>query len=167
VTCFTASSLNSSVYLLFAIWINNSLYVIDRSLSTKITESGVSSVWGSFQFEVMVQHALYGERILQNSKRELFQLSSVIAISHHEKYNGSGYPYGLSGLDIPIEGRIVAIADVFDALGCERSYKKAWSLENILDYFKEQKGIHFDPHLVELFFKNIDEFIKIRESYVD
>lgn len=117
------------------------------------------------EFGVMRKHSLYGEKILQNSKRELFRVSSIIASTHHEKYDGSGYPQGLVGKDIPIEGRIVAITDVFDALSHERSYKPAWTMEKIISYFEAQQGIHFDPELIGLFFANLEEFLSIKEQF--
>lgn len=119
----------------------------------------------SEEFEHMREHAQYGYDMLKNSKREIFQTASIIALSHHEKYDGSGYPFGLSGEDIHLYGRIVAIADVFDALGSDRCYKKAWSDEKVLEFFKNQKGKHFDPQLVDLFFENLDEFMDIRSRY--
>ena len=79
--------------------------------------------------------------------------------------DGSGYPRGLNGENIHIFGRITAIADVFDALGSDRVYKKAWSLDEILNFFEEQKGKHFQPELVQLFMTNLDKFLEIRDSY--
>ncbi len=119
------------------------------------------------EFDVMKKHSQYGEKILQNSKRELFRVSSIIAATHHEKYDGSGYPQGLKAKDIPIEGRIVAVTDVFDALAHERSYKPAWPMDKIISYFENQQGIHFDPELVWLFFNNIEEFLGIKEKFRD
>ena len=81
--------------------------------------------------------------------------------------DGSGYPAGLKGAQIPLEARIVAVADVFDALGCDRAYKKAWSTPEILDYFREQRGRHFDPDLTDSFISIIDEIETIRRSIPD
>lgn len=119
------------------------------------------------EFETMKTHALIGKEILGHSKRKIIQTASIIAGEHHEKYDGSGYPNGIVGEDIHIYGRITAIADVFDALGSDRCYKKAWELEDILAFFKEQRGRHFDPVLIDLFFENLDEFLKIRDALKD
>ena len=119
------------------------------------------------EFEVMKTHAMIGYEMLQHSKRPILKASAEVALTHHEKYDGSGYPRGLQGENIPIFGRITTIADVFDALGHDRCYKKAWELEQILELFKEQSGTHFDPKLVELFFKNLTLFLEIRDRYND
>ena len=94
-------------------------------------------------------------------------MARVVALTHHEKFDGSGYPKGLSGEDIPIEGRIVALADVFDALTTKRPYKSAWPVEKALDFIIDQKGRHFDPQLVELFIQEINTILAIREKWQD
>ncbi len=119
------------------------------------------------EFEIMKGHAELGHEMIMNSDRPLFQTASIVAYEHHEKYNGKGYPRGLSGDDIHIYGRITAIADVFDALGSERVYKKAWNDENIFKLFKEERGEHFDPKLIDLFFDNLDKILEVRESFKD
>jgi PAS domain S-box-containing protein len=116
---------------------------------------------------VMRSHSAIGHTVLSGSDRPLLNAASIIAHEHHEKYNGSGYPSGLIGENIHIYARIVAIADVFDALGSDRVYKKAWSLDKIITLFKEEKGKHFDPRLVELFLDNLEEFLVIRDRYKD
>jgi PAS domain S-box-containing protein len=116
------------------------------------------------EFEVMKNHTLLGYNILKESEGEIFQAAAIIAKEHHEKYDGTGYPFGLKANEIHIYGRITAIADVFDALGHERIYKKAWELEKILDLFQKEKGKHFDPCLIELFLENLDKFLEIKES---
>lgn len=88
-------------------------------------------------------------------------------MNHHEKWNGKGYPKGLQGEDIPLEGRITALADVFDALGSDRCYKQAWPLENILDLIRQERGQHFDPELVDLMLAHLDDFLVIRDKYRD
>jgi response regulator RpfG family c-di-GMP phosphodiesterase len=105
--------------------------------------------------------------MLKNSTKEIIRTASIIAYHHHEKYNGKGYPNGLKGEEIHIYGRITAIADVFDALGTMRVYKPAWEMDEILEYFKSQRGEHFDPYLLDIFFENIDEFLAIRDSFKD
>ncbi|MCK9337498.1 MAG: PAS domain S-box protein [Arcobacteraceae bacterium] len=119
------------------------------------------------EFEVMKNHAVIGYNMLNGSDRKLLKISATIAYEHHEKYDGSGYPRGLKGEEIHIFGRITAIADVFDALGSDRCYKQAWDLEKILNLFKEERGRHFDPVLVDLLFENLEQFLKIRDTYVD
>lgn len=119
------------------------------------------------EWEIMKTHAQIGYDILKNSKREILQAAAIVSHTHHEKWDGSGYPDGTKGEDIHIFGRITAIADVFDALGSERVYKKAWALEKILELFNEEKGKHFDPKLIDVFMNNLDDFLEIREKYKD
>jgi len=117
--------------------------------------------------EIMETHAELGYGMIKNSERPLLKAASIVAYEHHEKYNGTGYPRGIKGEDIHIYGRITAIADVFDALGSDRVYKKAWDDERIFKLFKEERGEHFDPNLVDLFFENLDSFLEIREEFKD
>jgi len=117
------------------------------------------------EFAIMKTHAQLGYNMLKGSNRTILKSASIVAHEHHEKYNGRGYPRGLKGEDIHIFGRITAIADVFDALGSERSYKKAWPDKKILQLFKDERGEHFDPKLIDLFIKNKKQFYKIRDMY--
>ena len=94
-------------------------------------------------------------------------MSRIIALTHHEKWDGSGYPDGMAGEEIPLEGRIVAVADVFDALTSERPYKHAWSVEKAMQYIDNESGRHFDPLLVQLFHEVLDDAIDIKEKYAD
>lgn len=119
------------------------------------------------EFEIVKKHSQMGHDILKHSKRKIIETATIIANEHHEKYDGTGYPKGLSGEDIHIYGRITAITDVFDALGNDRVYKKAWPLTDILAYFRNQRGKHFDPFLVDLFLDNLEEFLLIKEKYSD
>lgn len=119
------------------------------------------------EFEIMKTHAQLGYDMLKYSSKPILKAASIVAYYHHEKYDGSGYPRGLKGEDIHIYGRITAIADVFDALGSDRVYKKAWEDERIFELFKEQKGKHFDPKLIDIFFENLDEIYKIRNMFKD
>lgn len=119
------------------------------------------------EFEIIKSHGMIGYEILKNSNRKIMQAGAIIALQHHEKYNGEGYPHGLKGDRIHIYGRITAIADVFDALGSDRVYKKAWPLEQILAYFEKEKNNHFDPNLVNIFLSNLDEFLEIRKELND
>ncbi|MGL4207133.1 MAG: HD domain-containing phosphohydrolase [Aeromonadaceae bacterium] len=119
------------------------------------------------EWEIMKTHAQIGYDMLSGSNIELFQVASKIALNHHEKWNGSGYPQGLKGEQIPLEGRITALVDVFDALGSDRCYKRAWPLEKILALIQEERGQHFDPELVDLMLNNLDGFLAIRDTYKD
>ncbi len=119
------------------------------------------------EWEIMKTHAQIGYDILKTSKREILKSAAIVSYTHHEKWDGSGYPLGLKGEDIHIFGRITAVADVFDALGSDRVYKKAWSLDRILELFKEEKGKHFDPNLIDVFLENLDEFLEIKDKYKD
>lgn len=119
------------------------------------------------EYALMQEHSTLGYEMLCGSSRPIIQAAAIIAHQHHEKYDGTGYPNRLAGEDIHIYGRITALADVFDALGSDRVYKKAWPLEKVLDFIHEQQGKHFDPRLVELFFEELDEFLAIRDRYRD
>lgn len=117
------------------------------------------------EFETVKEHAAIGHQILNGSERALTKEAARIALTHHEKWDGSGYPQGLSGTEIPLSGRIAAVADVFDALACKRVYKDPWDTESILDFIRGQSGKHFDPDLVDLLFEHLDEFLEIKRQY--
>ncbi|WP_373034854.1 HD domain-containing phosphohydrolase [Sulfurimonas sp.] len=117
------------------------------------------------EMQIMKNHTTFGWEIFNKSKHQLLQAAALISHEHHEKWNGSGYPNSLRGEDIHIFGRITAIADVFDALSNDRVYKKAWSIEETLDFIKSQRGLAFEPKLVDLLFENIDEILKIKNKY--
>lgn len=117
------------------------------------------------EWAIMKKHTVYGAEIIKNDDSKLMQTSKEIAMTHHEKWDGTGYPVGLKGNDIPISGRIVAVADVFDALTTIRPYKTAWSTNDAIKYINDQSGIHFDPDVVCAFNEVINEFIKIKKSY--
>ncbi|MGM0534409.1 MAG: HD domain-containing phosphohydrolase, partial [Campylobacterota bacterium] len=119
------------------------------------------------EWKTMQTHAKLGYNMLKHSKRKLLQTAAIVAHEHHERWEGGGYPRNLRGEDIHIYGRITAVADVFDALGSDRCYKKAWSLDKILDLFRQERGKQFDPVLIDLFLENIDTFIQIRNRYRD
>lgn len=112
---------------------------------------------------MMDTHAEIGYKILANSTVPLFQLAANIALTHHEKFDGTGYPYQTSGKNITIAGRIVALIDFFDALTMDRCYRKAFSDEVAIAMVIEQKGKHFDPDIVDVFLANIDDFIALRQ----
>ncbi|WP_229860075.1 HD-GYP domain-containing protein [Candidatus Sulfurimonas baltica] len=117
--------------------------------------------------KIMDSHAKLGYEMLKHSDKQLLKIAATVAHEHHEKYDGTGYPNGLKGEEITIYGRITALADVFDALGSDRVYKKAWDDESIFKMFKEQSGKHFDPNLVDIFFNNLDEFLEVRDKFID
>lgn len=117
------------------------------------------------EFLVMQQHARNGYEILADSQSPILQAAAVISLSHHEKYDGSGYPQGLAGEDIPLPGRIIAIADVFDALTSARPYKPAWPLDKAADFLRAGAGTHFDPPSVDAFFQAWDEVLEIHQKY--
>jgi response regulator RpfG family c-di-GMP phosphodiesterase len=117
--------------------------------------------------EIMNTHAQLGYEMIKTSTRPLLKIAAIVAYEHHERWDGKGYPQGLKEEEINIYGRITAIADVFDALGSSRCYKKAWEDERIFNLFKEERGKHFDPKLVDIFFENLEEFLEIRDTLQD
>jgi putative two-component system response regulator len=119
------------------------------------------------EWRVMQGHAAIGAEIIGEHVGGMLALARNIALTHHEKWDGSGYPNGLAGATIPLEGRIVAIADVFDALTSRRPYKAAWSEDEALDYLVKQKGQHFDPALVDLFIAQMPAIRTIRERWAE
>lgn len=119
------------------------------------------------ELSVMRRHAEIGYQILADSPSRYLQMGAVIALGHHEKFNGSGYPNGLSGEAIPLPARIVAVGDVFDALTTVRPYKQAWPMQKALDYLKSEMGGHFDPDCVRAFLVRLDEVAQIMKEYGD
>ena len=117
--------------------------------------------------EIMKRHTTIGYDILKDSASRVVQLGASIALSHHEKFDGSGYPKQLSGREIPLEGRIVAVADVFDAITSSRPYKKAWPLEQAMGLLREGRTRHFDPDCVDVFLNNIDKALAIRDEFAE
>jgi putative two-component system response regulator len=116
------------------------------------------------EYEEMKRHTIYGSQMLINAESRLLRLAAKIAISHHERFDGTGYPYGLKGEAIPIEARIVSVADVFDALTSERVYKPGWTLENAKSYIKGESGKFFDPAVVDKLFSCFDEIVAARDE---
>ena len=119
------------------------------------------------EFGIMKDHSRLGYEMLKGSNRSILKTSAIVAYEHHERWDGRGYPRGLEQNDIHIYGRITSICDVFDALGSNRCYKKAWELDKILTLFKEERGKQFDPNLIDLFLENLDKFLVIRDKYID
>lgn len=116
------------------------------------------------EYEVMKKHAEYGWGIFKNSKREMMTAAGIIAHEHHEKWDGTGYPQGLKGDGIHIYGRIVALADVIDALISRRCYKEPWAFEDVIELIKSESGKHFDPKVVDAFLESIPEYMEILEQ---
>ena len=114
---------------------------------------------------VMENHPRIGHEMLRHSQRKILIAAGTIAFEHHEKWDGTGYPSGLKGEEIHIFGRIIALADVFDALFSERVYKDAWPIEKIVDLMKEERGQHFEPALVDIFLDNVESFVAIYNQY--
>lgn len=119
------------------------------------------------EWEIMKAHTTIGAGILSGGNSKLVELAERIALTHHEKWDGTGYPNKLKGENIPICGRISALTDVFDALTSDRPYKKSWPLEKAIDHIINEKGKHFDPGLVEVFQRVLPELIAIKEKFVD
>lgn len=117
------------------------------------------------EWEIMKTHTSVGYDMLKDSKLEVLRMGAMVAVQHQEKFDGTGYPSGLKGDQIHIYSRITTVADVFDALGSERSYKPAWAVAEIIAYFQDGRGTHFDPDLVDLLLGNMDEFLAIRAEF--
>jgi two-component system response regulator RpfG len=119
------------------------------------------------EWEVMQSHTTIGYGILANSQSKYMQMGAVIALYHHERYDGQGYPNGLRGADIPLIARIVTVADVYDALVSVRPYKDAWPVEKAVDYIKEHAGTQLDPDCVAAFCKRVSDITQIQTEYAD
>ena len=116
------------------------------------------------EFDIIKTHTTIGAKILSKSKADIIRCAQQIAVSHHERWDGSGYPQGIAGTHIPLTGRIVALADTFDALTSRRPYKEPYPLELALDIMRQSRGTQFDPDLLDLFLENIDGIVSIREA---
>jgi len=119
------------------------------------------------EWNLMRQHPEFGANIIGEHDSGLLKMALIVARTHHEKWNGKGYPNGLAGEEIPLVGRIVAVADVFDALTTERPYKDAWPVEKAVNLIKEEAGEHFDPALVQAFVDSLPEILAIKEKYAE
>jgi len=119
------------------------------------------------EYQQMQQHPLIGAEIIGDCDSDLLRMAKVVALYHHEKWDGSGYPHGLVGEAIPLEARIVAVSDVFDALTSARPYKAAWGIEDTLQYMRAQKGLHFEPRLVDLLEQHLPEILAIRQRWAE
>lgn len=119
------------------------------------------------ELRIMRTHARIGYEILKDSPSKYLQMGAVIALGHHERYDGTGYPSRLRGYEIPLEARIVAVADVFDALTSDRPYKKAWSIQDALNYLTAERGKHFDPDCIDAFLAQFDKILSIRQRFLD
>jgi putative two-component system response regulator len=119
------------------------------------------------ELEMMRLHTIIGSNILADSKAKVLQCAQQIAMYHHEKWNGQGYPNGIKGDDIPFPARIVTLADTFDALVSKRPYKEAFSVETACEIIKNEREQHFDPEVVDSFFENLEEILNIRNEISD
>jgi two-component system, response regulator RpfG len=119
------------------------------------------------ELNVMRTHARIGYEILKDSPSKYLQLGAVIALGHHERYDGTGYPSRLRGYEIPLEARIVAVADVFDALTSVRPYKKAWSIQEALNYLSSERSKHFDPDCIDAFHAQFEKILRVRQKFLD
>ncbi|MYM39688.1 HD-GYP domain-containing protein [Duganella qianjiadongensis] len=117
------------------------------------------------EWVLMKRHTEIGAQILQSGNGEIFAMARDVALSHHERWDGGGYPHGLAGEDIPEAARLVAVADVFDALTMQRPYKKPWSLADTCDYIRAGKGQHFDPNMILAFEQSLPELMRIRADW--
>ena len=117
------------------------------------------------EWNIMKQHTVYGARLLSDSSSDLLSAGELMALTHHEKWDGSGYPEGLAGEEIPLMGRICALADVFDAMTNTRPYQESMSNEYVLDFIRKEKGTHFDPDILDLFYDNEGEVVAIQKEY--
>ena len=119
------------------------------------------------EWEIMKTHVTIGYDILKDNDSDLLNIAAIIALEHHEKYDGTGYPYGKKGNDIHLFARIIAICDVFDALTSKRPYKEPWTVNDSIDHIRGESGKHFDPVLCELFINSIPEMLSIMKNYAD
>jgi response regulator RpfG family c-di-GMP phosphodiesterase len=119
------------------------------------------------EYNLIKAHTVIGHEMLKASRRELLQAAAIIALQHHEHWDGGGYPHGLKGEEIHVFGRISAVADVFDALAVRRAYKEPWPLDRIIAYFREQRGRQFDPRVVDILLDNLDDFVRIQQEFPD
>lgn len=119
------------------------------------------------EFEIMKTHTVIGYEILKDSPSQYLQMGAVIALNHHEKYNGTGYPHRLGTEDIPLPARIVSVADAYDALTSERPYKPRWTMQKTIDYLNEQRGKFFDPRCLDAFFAELDRVSRIQHMLGD
>jgi response regulator RpfG family c-di-GMP phosphodiesterase len=117
------------------------------------------------EFELIKTHTTLGYNMLKTSQQEILKTAAVIALQHHEWWNGRGYPQELRGDQIDIFARITAVADVFDALSYNRVYREAWDMDQILTLFRAEQGTHFDPDIVDVLLENIEDFLSVKDSY--
>jgi putative two-component system response regulator len=115
----------------------------------------------------MERHAEVGHEMLAGSDSDVLRLAATIALTHHERLDGTGYPNGVRGTDIPLEGRIVAVADVFDALTSERVYKRAMSVMEAVEVIRQGRGTQFDPEVVDAFLDILDEVVAVQRRHAD
>jgi len=119
------------------------------------------------EWKIMKTHSLIGFKIIGEHPSELLRTAAITALSHHEKWDGTGYPHGQKGEEIPLVGRIAAVADVFDALTSNRPYKQAWTAEKAVDHISAESGTHFDPSIVDTFIRKLPEILRVKEQNPD
>ncbi len=119
------------------------------------------------EIKLMRQHTVFGYEILRDSPSKYLQTGALVALGHHERFDGTGYPSGLAREAIPLAARVVAVADVFDALTSERPYKNAWSIQDALNYLAAEKGKHFDPDCIEAFHAQFEKILSVRQKFLD
>jgi HD-GYP domain-containing protein (c-di-GMP phosphodiesterase class II) len=119
------------------------------------------------EYKTIKKHSGIGYDILKKSQRDILIAASIMAQQHHERWDGGGYPQGLKGKEIHIFGRIICLSDVFDALIHKRPYKEAWNIDKVKDYIKKERGLHFDPDIVDIFLENIEDFVMISKKYAE
>ena len=119
------------------------------------------------EWQIMQNHCQVGHAILKDSPSAYLKSGATIALGHHERFDGKGYPDGISGTAIPIEARVVTVADVFDALQSDRPYRKGWSIDQTLDYMHRQRGEQFDPDCIDAFFRQLDSVLSIKSRFSD
>jgi len=117
------------------------------------------------EFSIIKEHSLIGFEILRDSTLDVFEIGAVVALEHHERWDGTGYPYGLQGEEIAIEARIVQVADVFEALTHDRCYRPAWPIEKAVEYMNDMKARQFDPMVIDAFNKHLEDMIAIVKSH--
>ena len=166
ICCFLAEKLGLEASFIEGIRLSSPLHDIGKiSIPDEILHK--STPLNEDEWRIMKTHAEMGSELLDKSESGISKLGAKIALYHHENWDGSGYPEGLSGKDIPIEARIMALADVYDSLGSKRCYKEIWSEEKIKNYVVEEKGKKFDPEIVDIFIEHYETIAAFRTSYPD
>lgn len=164
ISAFLAQKLGFSPHDIEIIHLASSMHDVGKlAIEDKILNKPAKLTYD--EFEQMKYHCIYGYDLLKNSHRELLKAAAIIAYEHHENYDGSGYPRGIKGEEISLSSRIVALVDVFDALATKRVYKEIWSENEIIEFLQSQRGIKFDPNVIDVFFENLEEIKLLFKNY--